>query len=298
MSSSVKTCAISGASGFIGGNIASLLSNQGWKITELGRRPSSAQTAPKTDPSNKFIHWNFNEPISLEGAPPFDLFVHCAWDMTLSSWDENYDRNVRGSLALAEQLLPLSQRAIFISTMSSFEGAQSVYGRSKLLVERWFIDRGAFVVRPGLVLGKNSGGMVGALSRIARLSPIIPIPGNGRQKFFTCQIEDLCSLILYLANCDRPQPGTPNQNIFTAANSNSIEFKDLLARLGKADHGRTPIFIPVPWRPIYWGLKAAEEMGLKIRIKSDSLLSMMTPNPNPDLTTLKALPLTFKPPTF
>jgi hypothetical protein len=47
--------------------------------------------------------------------------------------------------------------------------------------------------------------------------------------------------------------------------------------------GKRPMFIPLPWRFAWAGLKSAELCGLKLNFRSDSLISLMHQNPKPDL---------------
>jgi hypothetical protein len=43
-------------------------------------------------------------------------------------------------------------------------------------------------------------------------------------------------------------------------------------------------FIPLPWWLVWAGLKSAETCGLRLNFRSDSLVSLMRQNPNPDFS--------------
>ena len=47
-------------------------------------------------------------------------------------------------------------------------------------------------------------------------------------------------------------------------------------------NGKNPVFIPIPYTLVLGGLKFLEAIGLKLRIRSDSLISMLNANDHPD----------------
>ena len=76
----------------------------------------------------------------------------------------------------------------------------------------------------------------------------------------------------------RRRPG-----VLTAAHEEPWPFKQLLfaiaRRLDKKLH-----FVPLPWRLVWAGLKAAELLGLSLNFRSDSVVSLVHQNPNPDFS--------------
>ena len=67
----------------------------------------------------------------------------------------------------------------------------------------------------------------------------------------------------------------------TAANEQPWAFKPLLMEIARA-LDKKPTFIPLPWRLVWTGLKSAELCGLRLNFRSDSLISLIYPNPQPD----------------
>ncbi len=73
------------------------------------------------------------DPGFFQGA---DALIHCAWDMRATGWDEIHKTNVLGSIRLFEAAANEGVgKLTFISSISAFEGCQSMYGQAKLEVE-------------------------------------------------------------------------------------------------------------------------------------------------------------------
>jgi NADH dehydrogenase len=172
--------------------------------------------------------------------------------------------------------------------MSSFEGALSLYGKAKLEIERTVLDKGGFVIRPGLVYGKNPGGMMGALNRLVTKSPILPVLGRGKQLLYLVHEDDLANLVLRCGFSLEPL-GRP----ISAAYSEPLTFRDIL-RIMARSRGRAILIIPIPWILPYATLKSAEAIGLDVGFRSDSLISVLNQNPVPDFTLPQELKVSFR----
>jgi nucleoside-diphosphate-sugar epimerase len=253
--------AITGAAGYVGSAIARCFRAHGWQVLELGRR-SAQRYALGGDVA---VDWS-----------GIDALAHCAWDFGLKRWEEIERVNVRGSVRLLEAARAAGVgRGVFISSLSSFEGCRSLYGRAKLEVEREALRMGFAVVRPGLVYGERPGGMTGALEQAVKASPLVPLIGDGSHPQYPVHEEDLAELVFAL--CQREAPPEP----VSAAAGEAVAFRELLRRLA-ARHGRKPLFLPVPWPLILAGLKAMEAVGLNPPFRSDSLTGFIFQNPKPD----------------
>ncbi len=281
--SEVRTCIITGANGYIGQHLATALERNGFHIIELGRRPGGHS-------GRTHVAWNLGDPIPWDQLSGATALIHAAWDLSPMSLEEGERINVRGSARLLEEARDHQVRhRIFISTVSAYPGTPTVYGKTKLRVEKTAQDTHSLIIRPGLVYGTPPGGLVAALDRVARKLPVIPIPGSGRQKFFLCAIEDLSGIITDACADRSPAEQVAREGkIVTAADRTPVEFREIILRLAR-EHGKRPLLIPVPWKPAYWMLRALEGLSLRLPFKSDSLLSMMHLNPDPDFTGTDAL---------
>jgi nucleoside-diphosphate-sugar epimerase len=276
-----RVCAVTGANGFLGSRVCRYFEGKGWKVVRAGRRGADI-------------------PFSLEeGLDPETLrtqsisaLIHCAYDFRPTTWGEIQRINVEGS----SQVLTAARsagvgRIVLISTVAAFPGCKSLYGRAKLLTEEEFLKAGAFVVRPGLIYGETCGGIVGTIERLVTGLPVVPLVGMGSQQLCTCHEQDLCELLFRLCTECLDAPGVP----VVAASEETLRFREIVQRLARRKGRTTVLLIPVPWRLVWCGLKASEFLGLRVGLRSDSVVSLMHQNPRPDFGPLRAWGCRFRP---
>lgn len=263
--------AITGAAGYVGSAIGRRFREEGWKVLALGR-------GKKAD-----VSYRLEEEAPKVDWKEVDALVHCAYDFRLTKWEEIERVNVRGSIRLLEAAREGGvKHGVFISSLSCFQGCRSQYGKAKLAVEGEALRLGFAVVRPGLVYGDAPGGMMGALDGAVRAAPVAPLIGDGSYPQYPVHEGDLAEAVFRL--CQREAPG----EAVSVASEEAISFRELLQRMA-ARHGRKPIFVPVPWRLIWLGLRTLEVAGLHPPFRSDSLIGFVFQNPAPDFETARRL---------
>lgn len=271
-----RTVAITGAHGYVGGILSSHFRKAGYQVVPLVRNPLG--------PERYFSLSDSNGPIDLSGV---DFLVHAAYDFFPKDLEESRHVNVEGSRRLLEAArISGVKKLVLISTLSAFEGAISVYGRTKLEIEKLFASEGAGVVRPGLVYGVGSGGMMASLSAAAS-RPAIPIVNLGGQVQYTCHGEDLARLVGELIQSNV----MPKESI-VAASPVPHTMRSLMKQLA---NGAPRLFIPVPSVALYGALRAAEACGFKSRLRSDSLVSLLNQPPHVDLPKPEETGVRFRP---
>jgi nucleoside-diphosphate-sugar epimerase len=203
--------------------------------------------------------------------------VRCAYDFKPSLWAEIDQANILGSRFCFEAAIQAGVgRRVFVSSMSAYEGCCSMYGKAKLAVEREFLPRGVFCVRPGLLWSDESRGMFGKLARVARTLPLIPLVDRGSQKLALSQAEDLAAGVVDYCQGSAEAP----LGAQTTAYPELLTFRTILEGLAK-QAGRNPRFISVPgWAPLA-GLRGAEFFKIPLPFKSDSLVSLLHQDPSP-----------------
>jgi nucleoside-diphosphate-sugar epimerase len=262
--SATPLAAITGANGYLGSMVAESLAGAGFGIRRLVRRPEPERGDRAYDIVGGC------DPDTLQGV---DVLVHCAYDFSVTSRSAIWETNVYGS----RQLLDLAQasrvrRTIVISSMSAYPGTRQLYGRAKLATETDAFARRMCVVRPGLVYGPGWGGMAGTLRKLTSL-PVTPLVGRSTHQF-TLHEDDLRAAITTLATADTV-PGVP----IGLANPEPVPFETLLSAIAQADTGRAPRFVPMPWQPLYWAIRAAEHAPVELPIRADSFLGLVRPAP-------------------
>jgi nucleoside-diphosphate-sugar epimerase len=255
---------ITGAQGYVGGVIQDALRKDGWTTVQLVRRP----------PADLTEEWRFYDsrralaPGLLDGL---DALVHCAYDMRARRWPDIQAANIHPTRALLETAQNFVPKVVVISSMSAYEGTAQLYGTAKLAIERDALAFGASVVRPGLVYGRRAGGMAATLTRLSRL-PVSPAP-SGNPYQFTVEEEDLAAVVAAILVKDS-QISVP----LGVAHPEPVSFRHIVAKFA-GEAGRSPRFLPVPWKALYGSLVALEAMRIPLPVRSDSILGLVRPAP-------------------
>jgi nucleoside-diphosphate-sugar epimerase len=276
MSLATKTCALTGAGGFVGSRLKRYLEAAGWRVIPWTRKP---------EPGSNAVPFRLGQQVDPGLLRETAALVHCAYDFGPRSWEEINAVNVAGS----QKLLEAARQAgvgsvVLISTISAFPGCRSLYGKAKLEIESAAQSVGAYVIRPGLVYSDNPGGMFGRLVAQARGPRFIPIMWGGKQTQYLVHDEDLGKLVLGCLEARVSELAEP----FTIAHEQGWELKDILGQIALA-LGKRPTFVPVPWQCVWLALKSLELAGVRTNFRSDSLISMVYQNPHPEFTPAKAL---------
>jgi nucleoside-diphosphate-sugar epimerase len=253
----------------------------GFEIRPLLRRPQ-----PET--TDHFYDLEAGcAPDALKGV---DVLVHCAYDFSVTSRSDVWDANVFGTRSLLDLAAANGvRRTIFVSSMSAYPGTRQIYGRVKLASESDAFARGMCAIRPGLIYGPGWGGIAGVLRKLTSL-PIVPLVGRHAHQF-TLHEDDLRSAIAVLAQAEK-LPGRP----FGLAHPAPVPFEELLRTIARASAGKDPQFIPLPWPPVYWAIRAAERTPLRLPVRADSLLGLVRSPPSvPNVEDLHDLGIELRP---
>ena len=257
--------AITGARGYLGSTLARHFRGQG-RTVNAWHRGAEAGSRYELGGNLKALDWDGIEAV-----------VHCAYDFRARGWEEIRLINVEGTLDLMRETLSRRARFVFISSMSSYDGCQSLYGRAKLTVEKEVLKAGCAAIRPGLIYGDPPGGLFATLCRAVRLTPLLPMIGLGAFPQYLAHDGDLARLLLAVATGQLALPASP----LSAAHPRAVLFRDLV-RVIASRQGRRITFVPVPWRLIHAAMTCAESAGLRLSFRADSLVGLVFANPAPD----------------
>ena len=273
--------AITGANGYVGSLVGQSLSDIGFRIRRLVRRPE-----PGTDDRL----YDIAEGCSSEALAGVDVLVHCAYDFSVTSRTAIWRSNVYGTRALLDLATSSSvRRTIVVSSMSAYAGTRQIYGRAKLASETDAFARGMCAIRPGLIYGPGWGGMAGTLRQLTSL-PVVPLLGRNSHQY-TLHEEDLQRAIAALVQADQV-PTRP----LGLAHPLPISFESLLREISQSDSERRAHFFPLPWLPAYWAIRSAEYAKIRLPIRADSLLGLVRPAPFvPNVDDLERLGIEFRP---
>lgn len=272
--------AITGASGFVGSLLTERFAGAGWRVISLTRT-----AAAQSDTAAPFKLGDDLAPDVFRSRGVRAL-VHCAYDFRPRSWSAINRTNVEGSRKLfAAAHGGGVERIVAISTISAFPGCRSAYGRAKLNVEAAVTEVGGHIVRPGLVFTDDwtrRGGMFGALATSTR-AKVVPLIDGGTHCQYLIHIDDLFELLVRIC-AGAIDVHTP----ITAAAPRCWPMRELLERIAQ-QQGSSPRFVSVPWQAVWSGLRAAELVRLPLGYRSDSVISLVHQDPQPDFSTLRNL---------
>lgn len=263
-----QVAVVTGASGYLGSQICHTLESRGWQVIRL--------TGSREPVPGRVLRYELSEPVSDEVTAALriaDVLIHAAYNLSLTGADDIWRVNVEGTRRLLEAAKQAGTRKVIVlSSMSAFTGTSQLYGRAKLDIEAMTVEFGGQAIRPGLVYGKEAGGMAGALRKLGGL-PVVPVIAGGAG-VYTVAENDLMEVVMALASAEDLQPGT-----ISVAHGARVTLAELINAFAE-QRDRRPRFIPVPWRLVYFGLKSGELMRLPLPFRADSLLGLVYSAPS------------------
>ena len=263
---------VTGASGLVGRELVETLVASGKSVQAWQRRAPGVPIAG-VDYRSFELGSPHNDEIerALAGV---DVFIHCAWDLRVATWEDIERVNVRGSVAWFEAAARAGvKKLIFVSTVSAYDGCQSMYGRSKLGVEASVAQLGGVSVRPGIVHGDPNAGVYGRLYKSTD-GAVIPLIDGGHQRMLTVHKQDLARAINFLIDHFDRWRG----RVVSLGHPRLVTMRQLLERIARS-RGRQVRFVPVPGSAVMMALRTAEKMGVQLQFRSDSLVTLRGPAP-------------------
>lgn len=253
-----KRVLVTGASGFIGGNVLALLSSK-YRIICQDRKSDSIESDPnhhfKLD-INTYTDWS-------NCLKNIDAIVHLAAVAHNNSTDPNYihEVNVRGTVNLAQQAAEHGvKRFVFISSIvvlgnsttnsrtfdeNSVTSVHSQYAQSKLdaeiallkIAEETSLE--VVILRPVLAYGVGAPGNFGKLVNLVNKVPMLPFALCDNKRSFI-SVENLVNFISVCIE----HPKAKNE-VFCISDGVDVSIKEFTNGIAKG-LGKTLIQLPVP----------------------------------------------------
>ncbi|MBL9165041.1 MAG: NAD-dependent epimerase/dehydratase family protein [Planctomycetaceae bacterium] len=273
-------CLITGASGFVGSNLARRLCEEGWEVRCLVRNTSRLDQLEPLPVER--TEGSLADAESLQRAVTgVDYVFHAAGRTVAFQGSQFFDDNVGGTRRLAEACLTQLTPPTFLMVSSLAAGGTgtmqlprteelaerpvSTYGKSKLAAEQALAeladDLPASVVRPPMVFGRADRASL-ALYRSLRFLPLHLSPGLRRFPVSLVHVTDLCDAMVRIAvSGERLAPPASGSN-GTATRSSQGQGKYYVAadrhvtygemgQLAARAAGWTVATLPLP-TPIFW----------------------------------------------
>lgn len=264
--------AITGASGYLGRSLTQAFLAHNHEVICLSRRSCDTNWVPyslQDDPEQ--LPWD-----------DVDALVHAAFDFSVRSWKETNIHNVLPSIRLLDAAARRNVgRLILISSLSSFSGTSSYYGRAKFAIEEHVISLGGHVIRPGLVWDDELGGVTGSMQTMVGKLPFIPYPTGGPNNTqYLVHRADVAEAVVW-----HTEHADSTSYLTSVAHPHPWSIHEILTALGRRS-GRKSMLIPVPWVLLYAPLYIVELLGLRLPLRGDSLWGLVHGNTRPDLYVL------------
>lgn len=237
---------LTGASGYIGQRLCTRAAERGWDIVVLG-------TAPVGGTIGRRFDWRLGEGAPAAAFAGVTAVVHLAhsWKSDGEPRAPFANLNLIGSERLARAALAAGvSRFVFASTTSARPQALNAYGQVKFALEELLrslpaaADRVA-CARIGLVYGGPEQGQYGLLSRLVRLSPLLPMVAVER-KVQPIHLDEVVAGLLALANGPCAPGGDATTAVSVLAGPVPISFGDWLRILRRAHTGKGLVLLPIP----------------------------------------------------
>jgi len=188
---------VTGGTGFIGSALVPRLVQAGYVPRLLVRRAPSSMPPPPIEVTVGDVTDVETLRRALEDAP---AVIHMAAATSAGRLDPAvaYHVNVGAASALVEACRSSGARLIVLSTQHVYLPAPGLYGRTKRMADRLFLESGvpATILRPSLVYGPGSRGVFVRLATLVRKLPVIPVIGPGRWRMRPLFLDDLVDVIL------------------------------------------------------------------------------------------------------
>ena len=260
--------AITGATGYLGRALCDAFAGRGLAVRRLTRHP---------DPKRGDAFFALESVVGAAALEGIRTLIHAAHDFRPLDEAELRRVNLEGTRRLLDAAGRAGvPRVVFLSSIASYDGARSIYGRTKWTIEAEVRARGGTSVRPGLVFGRTRGGLFASLDRAVRSLPLLPDFGPAA-RLFVIHVDDFTRIIGALAD----DAGDEAPDVVTAAHPTTVTMRRLIELMAEVAGARAR-FVPVPPALALAGLGALEAAGLRLPFRRDSLISMLNSNPGLD----------------
>lgn len=237
---------LTGATGFIGRNLAEYFLSQGVSVLALGRSRSKGRELESL--GIPFTRADIRDPDQVCRAMPggADCLIHCAGKMAdWGTYDEFHTANVTGTRNIISACRKRDiSRIIFISTPSVYfsgkdrydvrESAplpprQFHYGKTKLMAEKLLLDLAqdgfhTMIFRPRAVYGPHDGTIVPRILKLAEKKRF-PLINNGRALVDITYIGNLIHAVEKALSA----PDHAWNEVYNIANGDPVSIRDWFA---------------------------------------------------------------------
>ncbi len=255
---------ITGATGFIGRNLAERCLMEGYDVACCGRSADKLKTMPSNIKTMRFDitdREGAEKAFKKEGA---DLVFHCAANTVNRSINCLRKVNVEGTRNVLEASLAAKiKKIVYLSSISVISGNRmslmtdtlpyaslTKYGASKIEAEKLALSyRNAglqiAILRPAMVYGEDDCHWLPFLIFLLKLR-LLPIVGAGENRYPLVYIQNLLDVMIKCVSEENAYSGT-----FLVADNEQIQINELFNYIAKIINSKPPMRIFYNVNPVF-----------------------------------------------
>ena len=249
---------VTGATGFTGSRTVSLLLKNGFDVRCLYR--ASSDRSSLSDPNIEWALGDVSDTQSLTSAMQgADVLVNI-----VSLGFGHADSIIRAAKDAG------IKRAIFISTTAIFTqlnaSSKKVRVAAELAVENSGLD--FTILRPTMIYGSPCDRNMWRLIKFMRVSPIVPIFGDGKYLQQPIYVDDVAAAVLGCLKAD-----ITISKSYNIAGKHALTYNEVIDTLAKAMSKRV-WKLHIPSKPVVGLLKLFEKLRIPFPIKAEQVLRL------------------------
>ena len=263
---------VTGGTGFVGPRIVHALRERELPVRSLVRGSSDRSAATLASWGSELVPGDMGDAASLrravEGA---EVVVHLV--SIRQGSDEDFRRVMdRGTRDLVDAAKEAGvRRFVLMSALGTSEETKDLvpYYRSKWEMEQAVRGSGIehVIFRPSFVFARD-GGILPTFRRLARVAPVTPIIGSGRQRIQPIWVDDVAAY--FAAGVNKPEAGN---RTFELGGPDAVTWNEFWHRLKRALGQRRPS-VHVPMQLMRLNALVTERLPGNIPLTRD-LLTML-----------------------
>ena len=263
---------ITGASGFIGTNLAGKLAKQGYKVKCFVRKSSNISALK--DLGVEIAYGDITDKESISRAMGKNsIVVHLAAVTSEVSSDYNFSRkiNVVGTRNLLDVCRKKkAARIIHLTSESTKRRIKGAYARTKAEADGLVKGFGTpyTIIRPSIVYGAGSRGLFQKTLDYIEKMPLVPIIGAGKERIIPVHVDDVTDAIIACIKSEK----TENKE-YDLTGATMLDFNQFMdGIMGELGIRKGKIHIPFSF--VYLGAKILSIFMKNPPVTTDNLLGL------------------------
>jgi NADH dehydrogenase len=265
---------LTGATGFVGGHVARELSRRGARLALFARSEPKARALSGQGFEVRMGDLTDRD-ACFRAVAGCDQVLHLAAAADVSDPGVNRRANVDG----LENLLAACRSAgvnhfTFVSSTCAGRAKRDAYGETKRVGEERVIASGLpfTIVRPTMIYGRGSQEF-DTFVRVVRLSPIVPLIGDGRNLIQPIFLGDAVAVLAALA--DGGRPGAARGATFDLAGPEPVAFDAFVQHVARALGKPRRAILHLPPAPLLLAARILGRLATHVPLTVDQVLAFL-----------------------